>query len=184
MHDDGCKDDECSCVLYCDDPAFFNGCGTFFQCHQCVARPAHSLQHGDHARRSVITSCNPTNTGLAPRDEGIRKRGRKGGVRARNKQTKFKPYLLTVILGNVQSSSNKMDEVHANVHFSDEFRTCCLLCFSETWLNETITNTSMCVEGFPLYRGDRTKESENNNNNNNKTGGWGKCVCKQEMESS
>ena len=52
-----------------------------------------------------------------------------------------------------------MDEVRANVQFSDEFRTRSLLCFSETWLNETITDTSIGVEGFILSRGDRTKES-------------------------
>ena len=51
------------------DPALFDGCGTFFQCQHCAARPTHSLQHGDHARSSVITSCNLDNTGLAPRDE-------------------------------------------------------------------------------------------------------------------
>ena len=90
-------------------------------------------------------------------------------MRARNKQRKSKPYLSTVILGNVQSLSIKMDEVHANVQFSDEFRTCSLLCFSETWLNKTITDTSICVEGFTLYRRDRTKES-------GKKQGGGVCV--------
>ena len=52
-----------------------------------------------------------------------------------------------------------MDKVHANVQFSDEFRTCSLLCISETCLSETITDRSICVEGFTLYRGERTKES-------------------------
>ena len=91
---------------------------------------------------------------------------------------KCKPYLPTVILGNAQSLCYKMDEVHANVQFSDEFRTYSLLCFSETWLNETITNTSIWVEGFTLYRGDRTKEP------GKEQGGWGMCVFEQEMESS
>ena len=55
-------------------PALFDGCGTFFQCQHCAARPTHSLQHGDHARSSVITSCNLDNTGLAPRDEDQERR--------------------------------------------------------------------------------------------------------------
>ena len=91
---------------------------------------------------------------------------------------KCKPYLPTVILGNAQSLCNKMDEVRANVQFSDEFRTRSLLCFSETWLNETITDTSIGVEGFILSRGDRTKES------GKKQGMGFVCVCKQAMESS
>ena len=75
-----------------------------------------------------------------------------------------------MILGNVQTLCNKMDKVHANVQFSDEFRTCSSLCFSETCLNETIIDTNVCVEGFTLYRGERTKES------GKKRGGGGVCV--------
>ena len=111
------------------------------------------LQHGDLARTSVIASCNPASTGLAPKDED--QQGRKGGVTARNKQRKFKPNLPPVIFGNVQS----LDEVHVDIQSSDEYRTCSLLCFTEIWLNETFIDTSRCVEGFTLHRGDRPKES-------------------------
>ena len=46
-------------------------------------------------------------------------------------------------MANVRSlrpgpSNHKLDEVQANVRFLTEFRDACVMCFSETWLDETI----------------------------------------------
>ena len=102
-------------------------------------------------------------------EKKTRQRGRKGGVRARNKQRRFKPRLPTVILGNVQSLNNKMDEMRANVASIEDVRTCSLLCFTDTWIGESVSESNVCIEGFTSFRGDRTKES-------GKGTGGGVCV--------
>ena len=40
-----------------------------------------------------------------------RKRGKRGGVRVRNRKWGFKPFLPSAIIGNVQSLQNKLDEL-------------------------------------------------------------------------
>ncbi|KAK7483337.1 hypothetical protein BaRGS_00025397 [Batillaria attramentaria] len=94
-----------------------------------------------------------------PSEMKPRKRGRRGGARQRNKRRKCKPYLPTIIMGNVQSLSNKIDELSATVSFREEFRTCSLLCFSETWLSDKIADSCVDIDGFTLNRGDRNKDS-------------------------
>ena len=55
-------------------------------------------------------------------------------------------------MGNVQSLSNKIDELHACLSFRD-FRNCSNFCFSETWLHDKILDPAL--DGFSLLRADR-----------------------------
>ena len=50
-----------------------------------------------------------------PKEMKRRKRGKAGGVRKRMRTRKYKPYLPSVIMGNVQSLNSKIDELCANV---------------------------------------------------------------------
>ena len=92
-------------------------------------------------------------------DIKLRKRGRKGGLRTKTKRRGFKPYLPTAIIGNVQSMNNKLEELHANVQHQENFRTCSIMCFTESCLDDNITDASVSVEGYKLFRADRQKES-------------------------
>ncbi|XP_071852105.1 uncharacterized protein [Apostichopus japonicus] len=84
-----------------------------------------------------------------------RKRGKAGGVRKRLKTRKFKPFLPSIIMGKVQSLGNKMDELYGNVRFIQDFKHISLMSFTETWLNETVTDDCVNKNGFKLVRGDR-----------------------------
>ena len=89
-----------------------------------------------------------------------RKGGRRGGVRQRFRRRSTRPPLPGVILGNVRSLRSKMDELHANVKFLTEYRDANLLCFSETWLDDTIDSRHLHVDGFGApVRADRTEAS-------------------------
>ena len=90
-----------------------------------------------------------------PNEMKRRKRGKAGGVRKRLKSRKFKPYLPSIIMGNVQSLNNKMDELHGYARYMHEFKHISLMSFTETWLNETITDDCVNINGFKLIRGDR-----------------------------
>lgn len=68
-----------------------------------------------------------------------RKRGRRGGTHRRLKtlrmddRRKLPPFPF-VLLSNVQSIRNKIDETYAK--FKSEIKNTCLLAFTETWLSE------------------------------------------------
>ena len=110
-----------------------------------------------HDIRSTATLRRPTVD--LPSEIKIRKRGRKGDLRKRTKRRGFKPHLATTIIGNVPSMNNKLDELRANVQHQGHFRTCSIMCFTESWLHDHITDASVSVEGYKLFRADRQKES-------------------------
>lgn len=88
---------------------------------------------------------------------GVRKRGRRGGVRQRLKrQGHQRMPLPTMMLANVQSLCNKIDELRANTQFLTECNSACLLALTETWLKDTDLQSDLEVEGFGApYRLDR-----------------------------
>lgn len=51
-----------------------------------------------------------------------------------------------MILGNVQSLRNKVDELQGNVAFLKDFRDCCVLAFTETWLMENDQDTDLSID--------------------------------------
>ena len=93
-----------------------------------------------------------------PNEIKPRRRGKRGGVRTRNKNRKFRPFLPSVITGNAQSLNNKLDELCANVKFVSEFRNACLMCFSESWFDDRSTDEMASIDGFMLVRKDRSKQ--------------------------
>lgn len=78
-----------------------------------------------------------------------RKRGRRGGVHQRlRRQRHRRTPLPTVILANVQSLRNKVDELQANVKFLAEYNSARLLAFTETWLEEQHLQSDLEINGF------------------------------------
>ena len=94
-----------------------------------------------------------------PKEMKPRKRGKRGGVRRRKKAKKHKPYLPVVIMGNVQSLANKLDELSVCVKYQHKYRMCSVMCYTETWLTDAGRNSHVNIDGFSLFRGDRTKDS-------------------------
>ena len=99
----------------------------------------------------------------------VKGRGKKGGVKQRLRNLGCKPYLPSLILGNVRSLQNKMEELCANVKYANEFRSASLMCFTETWLSENVADSHVNIEGFSIFRADRTNDS-------GKLKGGGLCV--------
>ncbi|KAJ8046645.1 hypothetical protein HOLleu_05396 [Holothuria leucospilota] len=58
-------------------------------------------------------------------------------------------------MGNVQSLKNKMDELHSCVRYLQEFRQISLMSFTETWLDGSVADNCVSIDGFKLVRGDR-----------------------------
>ncbi|KAK1882818.1 Protein-lysine N-methyltransferase EFM5 [Dissostichus eleginoides] len=76
-----------------------------------------------------------------------------------NKMRRFKPYLPSVIMGNVRSLTNKTDELAALVKTQREYQESSLLCFTETWLHRDIPDCLVEPDGFTVVRADRDTRS-------------------------
>ena len=48
----------------------------------------------------------------------------------------------------VSSINTTFDELQANVVFRSEFKEACVLCFTETWFCENISDDSVAIDGF------------------------------------
>ncbi len=76
-------------------------------------------------------------------------RGGRGGI-------KHQPHgssLPSILLANVQALDNKLDDLCAHISFQWDIRNCNVLCFTETWLNPGIPDSTIqpggghCVSG-------------------------------------
>lgn len=110
-----------------------------------------SLRPLANVNNALVNSI-PTN--LKPR-----KRGRRGGIRVRFRKRPFTPPLPSMIIGNARSIVNKIDELTGNVRFLSEYREAGIICVTETWLTEHTTDQCVGIDGFSLFRGDRSNES-------------------------
>lgn len=99
-----------------------------------------------------------------------RKRGRKGGIRARLRRRGCRIPLPTVIHGNVRSLRNKMDELASLCRFDYAYRTSSLMCFTETWLKpQEDPDNYFQLDGFKMLRSDREGDQCKNS-------GGGLCI--------
>ncbi|RXN39336.1 leucine-rich repeat-containing 24-like protein [Labeo rohita] len=68
--------------------------------------------------------------------------------------------LPSILLANVQSLENKLDDLRARAKFQRDIRDCNLLCFTETWLNPAVPDHAIQpAEFFSVHRMDRTRDS-------------------------
>lgn len=53
-----------------------------------------------------------------------------------------------MILANVRSLRNKLDELQANITHLHEYRTASILAFTETWMNNNDGDKMLHIDGF------------------------------------
>ena len=64
--------------------------------------------------------------------------GRRSGLLVRPRRPSHHSPLLSILLANVQSLDNKVDEIRARVAFQREIRDCNILCFTEICLSQNM----------------------------------------------
>ncbi len=95
--------------------------------------------------------------------------GRRAGIRNRLRKRAHSPPLPSILLANVQSLENKMDDLRARISFQWDIRDCNIFCLTETWLTPTVPDTAVTPsDNFSVLRMDRTAEA-------GKTKGGGVC---------
>ncbi len=96
-------------------------------------------------------------------------RGRRAGIRNRLRKRAHSPPLPSILLANVQSLENKMDDLRARISFQRDIRDCNILCLTETWLTPSVPDNAVTPsDNFSVLRMDRTAEA-------GKTKGGGVC---------
>ena len=93
-----------------------------------------------------------------PEELRRRHRGGKAGVKVKAtltaKRWKYKPSVLSILMGNVNCLTNKTDELAALVRTDRTLRECSLLCLSETWLTQNTPDANLDLPGFTTVRAD------------------------------
>lgn len=84
-----------------------------------------------------------------------RRRGRRGGIRARLRRRGLRTPLPIVTFGNVRSIRNKIDELSANCKYLREYRESAVIAITETWLQDRDSDGTVTIDGFTLIRSDR-----------------------------
>ncbi len=96
-------------------------------------------------------------------------RGKRAGIRNRLRKRAHSPPLPSILLANVQSLDNKMDNLRARISFQRDIRDCNIICLSETWLTPSVPDNAVTPsDNFSVFRMDRTAEA-------GKTKGGGVC---------
>jgi len=154
------------CTLFISLSPFVNATGE----NQATIEPA-KIHYTAAMLRSLSAQCKQdcTHTRYAFPERKQRKRGRRGGIKARNKRRKSRPFLPAVLFGNSRMLGNKLDELHCCTKWCQDYRDASAIAFVETWFHCNNTNDETTLDGFHLYRRDRTEESL-------KSKGGGVCI--------
>ncbi len=90
-------------------------------------------------------------------------RGKCAGIRNRLRKRAHSPPLPSILLANVQSLDNKMDDLRARISFQRDIRDCNIICLSETWLTPSVPDNAVTPsDNFSVFRMDRTAEAGKN----------------------
>ena len=142
--------------------------------HKVVDITAVALRELGILRRTETT---PDSTVTPPPERKPRKRcarkqkrGKRGGIRARLAASPIRPAIPSIILANIRSLDNKMDHIRLLCSTNRTVSNCCMLVFTETWLNDNIPDSAVQLEQLTCYRADRALV------HGGKTRGGGVCV--------
>ncbi|KAI2662337.1 putative RNA-directed DNA polymerase from transposon BS [Labeo rohita] len=98
-----------------------------------------------------------------------RKRGKRAGALVQLRDRGFRTALPSIHQANLRSLPNRMDELLLLSRINKDFSKSAALCFTETWLSESIPDNGLHISGFQLFRSDRIAELTG------KTRGGGLC---------
>ena len=97
------------------------------------------------------------------------KRGSRAGLLVRLRKRENRPPLPSILLANVQSIENKLDQLRSRIAFQRDIKNCNVFILTETWLNPAIPDSAIVPEGFTIFRQDQTV-------NSGKSKGGGVCI--------
>ncbi len=137
--------------------------------HRCTNLLKDTLSTDPAWPLEILRSTEVNNDHLKNRRRRKKHRGKCAGIRNRLRKSAHSPPLPSILLANVQSLDNKMDDLRARKSFQRDIRDCNIFCLTETWLTPTVPDTAVTPsDNFSVLRMDRTAEA-------GKTKGGGVC---------
>ncbi len=88
-----------------------------------------------------------------PRQRIKKHHGKRAEIRNRLRKRAHSPPLLSILLTNVLSLENKMDDLRVRISFQRDIRDCNILCSSETWLMNSAPDTAVTPSDTFLFYG-------------------------------
>ena len=85
----------------------------------------------------------------------IRKRGKRAGLGTRLAANPTRPAIPSILLANVRSLDNKMDDIRLLRSANKTVRNCCVTVFTESWLHDNIPDSAIHLEQLTCHRADR-----------------------------
>ena len=83
-----------------------------------------------------------------------RQRGKRAGGNRKSVAHRKLP-LPSLVLANARSINNKIDELDGLIKYHYAYKNASAIALTETWLNDTIDDNHISIDGFDLYRADR-----------------------------
>ena len=111
--------------------------------------------------RNFVDNNPPTDNGDSPwlpvavlpeRRRRKTKRGSRAGLLVRLRKRENRPPLPSILLANVQSIENKLDELRSRIAFQRDIKNCNVLILTETWLNPAIPDSAIVPDGFSIFQ--------------------------------
>ncbi|KAK3531197.1 hypothetical protein QTP70_015131 [Hemibagrus guttatus] len=109
----------------------------------------------------TLETTHPTRPGGSGRRRcrGCKQRwGKHGGLRAKLKLILHRLSLPSIILANVRSLVNKMDEIRLHITQSKRLSDCNVMIFTETWLHGRVPDNAIELAGRHTLRADRSPD--------------------------
>ncbi len=95
-----------------------------------------------------------------PRRRIKKHHGKRAGIHNTLRKRAHSPPLPSILVTNVQSLENKMDDLKARISFQRDIRDCNILCLSEIWLTTSVPDTAVTLSNnFSVLQMDRTAEA-------------------------
>lgn len=84
--------------------------------------------------------------------------GCQAGAHVKARRWRYKPFLPSIIMGNVNSLPNKCEELEALIKTDRIYRECSLYCITEMWLTDAVPDSAVNIPGFTTVRANRQPE--------------------------
>jgi hypothetical protein len=117
----------------------------------------HYDQEFDFPEADPLFGPPPRTMDRIPAGDPKQRHRRRSGLIVRLHRWAHRAPLPSILLTNVQSLDNKVDEIWARVAFQRDIRDCNVLSFTETWHTRDTLSESVQPPGFFTHRADRNK---------------------------
>lgn len=130
---------------------------SIFSCGACRLDQSPIVYTPDQLPALRSSSVCPQKEPISPCELRRKTRGSRAGIRRYHWRRRQRHVIPSVIMGNIRSLSNKLDELAAITHNQRCYREGSIQYLTETWLTALTPDSHVKMDGFHLLWSDRTR---------------------------